>query len=148
MTLGEANQIANLLGVQVTEVLRQAGVPVADAKGIRVTGYVMPDSRVSSATAAKQIAAPPDVPASGFALQVRSPATHLDGASIYVGDKVLGEAAIGRLCVVETETARVIGTVRRGYDDDTMAVSPLLGGEVMDFQQEKKVAPVLWIRPR
>ena len=67
MTLEEANKIASLLGVQVTEVLRQAGVPVSDdVRGVALVGYVDANSTVKSLNSSKRIVGPPDVPHDGL----------------------------------------------------------------------------------
>ncbi len=155
MTLEEANQIAGLLGVQVTEILRQAGVPVSDdVKGVRLLGTVDAKSTVKSLVeSTKRIHAPADVPLEGFALQIRAANTFHDGWVLFVsGDKTPADTALDRLAVIYLANgSRIVGAVRRGYDDGAYNVLPLLdptGSGALENQHVEAVATVLWMRPQ
>lgn len=153
MTLEEANKIASLLGVQVTEVLRQAGVPVSDdVRGVALVGYVDANSTVKSLNSSKRIVGPPDVPHDGSALQVRAPSTFHDGWLLFVGGDNPPEAFQDMVCVITlTGGKRIAGTLRRGYESGTYNVIPLMdmtGKGTMEDQTVESVAPVLWMRPQ
>jgi lambda repressor-like predicted transcriptional regulator len=155
MTLEEANQIANLLGVQVTEILRQAGVPVSDdVQGVRLVGTVDARSVVKALTGgAKRIHAPADVPIEGYALQIRAANTFHDGWVLFVsGDKTAPELMLDRVGVIYLANGdRIVGVMRRGYESDSYNVMPLLdmtGTGTLENQSVEAVATVLWMRPQ
>lgn len=155
MTLEEANQIAGLLGVQVTEILRQAGVPVSeDVKGVRMIGTVDAKSAIKALPdSQKRIHAPADVPLDGFALQIRAANTFHDGWVVFCsGDKMSPDMALDRLAVIYmADGKRLVGTLRRGYEEGAYNVLPLLdatGGGVLENQAVEAAATVLWMRPQ
>lgn len=155
MTLEEANQIAHLLGVQVTEILRQAGVPVSDdVQGVKLVGTVDSKSVVKTLTGSvKRIHAPADVPIEGHALQVRAANTFHDGWVLFVsGDKTEPELTLDRLCVVYLANGgRVVGVLRRGYEAECYNVIPFLdmtGTGTLENQSVETAATVLWMRPQ
>lgn len=155
MTLEEANQIANLLGVQVTEILRQAGVPVSeDVQGVRLIGTVDSRSVVKPlAGAVKRIHAPADVPIEGYALQVRAANVVGDGWLLFVsGDKSPPELMLDRLCVATLKGGtRIVGSLRRGYDADLFNLLPFLdmtGTNTLENQAVESASSILWTRPQ
>lgn len=154
MTLGEANQIATLLGVSVTEVIRQAGIAVADdVQGVKLLGTVDAKSTVKPVSAGnvKLLTAPVDVPHDGHVLQIRSPQSLMDGWLLYVGAKAEEpELMVDRMCVIDLpEKKRVAGVLRRGYEPDTFTILPLLHPEAaMEDQTVDTASPILWIRPQ
>jgi len=156
MTLKEANTIAVLLGLPVTEVIRQAGIDVAqDVQGVRLTGYVDGKSSIKNipANQVRAIVGPPDVPHDGFALQIRAASNFYDGWMVYVGPQSdMPWLCLDRICVVALPGGqRVLGTLRRGYEEDTYNIVPLLdptGLTVLDNQKVEGVSPVLWMRPQ
>lgn len=154
MTLAEANQIAVLLGVSVTEVIRQAGIAVADdVKGIRLLGTVDSESNVKTLkdSAIKMVSAPPDVPADGFALQIRAPQSLQDGWLIMAGAMTdLMDLMLDRPCVVTlADKRRIVGILRRGYEPDAFNIIPMLAPEkAIEDQAVTAVSPILWIRPQ
>lgn len=154
MTLKEANHIATLLGVSVTEVIRQAGIAVAeDVQGVKLLGTVDAKSMVQKLkdSAVKLVSAPSDVPHDGFVLQVRAAQSREDGWLLIVGAAV-GEpdVMVDRLCVVTLkDSKRVVGVLRRGYEPETFNVVPYIDHQaVMEDQAVEAASPVLWIRPQ
>jgi hypothetical protein len=156
MTLGEANSIAELLGLPVTEVIRQAGIAVADdVKGVRLFGYVDAKSAVKNLPAgtARRVAAPADVPHDGLALQIRAANHFYDGWMVFVGPENDTPALfMDRICVITlANNQKVFGTLRRGYEEGHYNVLPLLdttGQNTLDDQEVDSVFPVLWMRPQ
>lgn len=153
MTLAEANQIAGLLGVSVTEVIRQAGIAVADdVQGIRLIGMVDAASEVRKLkdSQVKMVAAPPDVPHDGFALQIRAASAMQDGWLVLCGAAVEHPALmLERACVITLESGKqVAGVLRRGYEPDAYNIVPLLAGPTTEDQAVGAVSPILWIRPQ
>lgn len=152
MTAQEANKISGLLTIPVTEVLSQAGIPIEeDARQMQVKAYVDPRGSVHPITAknARRVAVPRDVPANGLALQVRAPELLTDGWLLIASPfDTRIDALLDRLCVVDVKSAgQVVGTLRRGYDDDRYSVVPFVGSASVDNVAVKAVAAVLWIRP-
>lgn len=152
MTLQEANQISSLLGVPVTEVIRQAGIDVSqDIKGVRLSGYIDALSCVNDLPKPhKPFNAPVDVPADGYAIQVRAPSAFNDGWFLIVsGGEHLPELLVDRLCVVALKGGKqVVGTLRRGYEPDTYNVLPLMpSAPTLENVEVVGAATVLWMRP-
>lgn len=151
MTSPEAHQIGQLLGVQVTEVLRQAGVPISDdVRTVPWAQYVTSKGQVKELAApGKRQVGPPDLPADGFALQVRSPASVYDKWMVFCsGAKLAAEGAVGRLSVVKCGEELYLGTLQEGYDAGTYNI--VLTVPSPGALENKKITwacPVLWIRP-
>lgn len=152
MTADEANRISGLLTVPVTEVLAQAGVQIEeDARSMPVRATIDARSALHPVTArnARQATAPRDVPSSGLAMQVRAPELLQDGWLLFAGNfDPRVSAMIDRLAVVEIAgNGRIVGTVKRGYDQDRVNVVPYLGGAAAENVNATSAAPVLWVRP-
>lgn len=152
MTNEEAARIAAALSIPVTEVLRNAGVQVSeDVHSVRMTGLVDCDGVVHDAAKSLRINAPVDVPSDGFVLQVRCPQDLHDGWLLLCGAHVLQpDAAVDRLCVVHLRSGtRVVGTMKRGYEQNTFnIVSTIPQVALRENQAVAHANPVLWIRPR
>ena len=152
MTNTEAHSIAMLLGVSVTEVLRQAGVPITDdVNTVALVGTVDASGRVRSVTSKVRHQVPPDVPSDGFALQVRCATSPADGWLILCASPVLQpEAALERLAVVTMENGtRMVGTLKRGYENGFFnVVTTIPASDTLENQSVTGANPVLWIRPR
>lgn len=152
MTADEANRISGLLTIPVTEVLAQAGIPIEeDARSMPIKATI--DARGAlhpvAAKNPRRVVAPRDVPAAGLAMQVRAPELLHDGWVLFAGafdPRVM--SMIDRVCVVEIAGAgRVVGTIKRGYDDGRVSVVPFVGNANIENVEPKSAAPVLWIRP-
>lgn len=152
MTTAEANKIANLLNVPVTEVLRQAGVPVTqDAHTAALTGLIDSASTIKKIDNKVRHQTPPDVPTDGFVLQVRSASSPTDGWLVYCSPAIAHPAAaLERFCVVTlADGETVIGTIRKGYEDSTYNIITTFPNQsVLENKKVTTVSTVLWIRPR
>lgn len=152
MTNEEAARISAELSVPVTEVLRHAGVRVTeDLHSVRMGGIVDCDGIVHDTENKARIAAPVDVPSDGYVLQVRCPQALHDGWLLLCAANVTpADEAIDRLCVVHLASGeRVIGTLKRGYEQRTYnVVSTIPTVEVRENQAVSHANQVLWIRPR
>lgn len=152
MTADEANRISGLLTIPVTEVLAQAGIPIEeDARSMPIKATI--DARGAlhpvGAKNPRRVVAPRDVPAAGLAMQVRAPELLQDGWVLFAGafdTRVM--TMIDRVAVVEIAgDGRVVGTIKRGYDDGRVSVVPFVGSANIENVEPKSAAPVLWIRP-
>jgi DNA-binding transcriptional regulator YdaS (Cro superfamily) len=152
MTNVEAHAIASIFGVPMTEVLRQAGVPVTDdVHTVALTGVVDGSARVRSIASKARQQVPPDVPGDGFALQVRCPTSTTDGWLIVCAPTVVEpQAALERLAVLHLENGdRVMGTLRKGYEPGLFNVVATFPAPVSAENQSITGANlVLWIRPQ
>jgi transcriptional regulator with XRE-family HTH domain len=152
MTADEANRISGLLTIPVTEVLAQAGIQIDDdARHLPIKAYVDARGVLTPLTSKnpRRIAAPRDVPANGLAIQIRAPELQMDGWVIFAGAFDLRVTAlIDRLCVIEIQSdGHMVGTLKRGYDDERFNLVPFTGAAVSANVAVKAAAPVLWIRP-
>jgi len=152
MTADEANRISGLLTIPVTEVLAQAGIQIEeDARSMPVKATI--DARGALHPVAsknpRRVVAPRDVPAAGLAMQVRAPELLQDGWVLFAGafdSRVM--AMIDRVAVVEiVGDGRVVGTIKRGYDDGRVSIVPFVGNANIENVEPRSAAPVLWIRP-
>lgn len=152
MTADEANRISGLLMVPVTEVLTQAGIPIEeDARSFPIKAWVDAHStlRAISARSARRVTAPRDVPGTGMAVQIRSSELTTDGWVLFAGARTLAvESMIDRLCIAEIPGGGdVIGTLKRGYDDEKFNLVPFTPSPTMNNISVRAAAPVMWIRP-
>lgn len=152
MTADEANRISGLLTIPVTEVLAQAGIPIEDdARSFPVKAWVDARGALHTVTAknARRVTAPRDVPGAGLAVQIRASELASDGWVLFTGAfDTRVESFIDRLCVVElASNGHMIGTLKRGYDDEKFNLVPFTGAATIDNVAVKAAAPVLWIRP-
>jgi plasmid maintenance system antidote protein VapI len=152
MTTAEANKIAVILGISVTEILRQAGVPVSeDAHTVALTGTIDANGKVKPLKGKERHQTPPDVPTDGIALQVRCPSSAADGWLVFCASATVPpDSALERLCVVNLKGGdAIVGTLRKGYNKDTYNIICTLPGNVThENQTVKNASTVLWVRPR
>ena len=152
MTSEEANRISGLLTIPVTEVLAQAGVPIEeDARSMPVKATIDARGALHPLTSKnpRRVVAPRDVPASGLAVQIRAPELLQDGWVLFAGAFDPRVAAmIDRLAIVEIAgNGRIVGTIKRGYDEGRVSIVPFVGNAHVENCEAKSAAPVLWIRP-
>lgn len=152
MTADEANRISGLLTIPVTEVLAQAGIPIEDdARSFPVKAWVDTRGSLHTITAknARRVTAPRDVPGAGLAVQIRASELASDGWVLFSGAfDTRVDAFIDRLCIVELSgDGHMVGTLKRGYDDEKFNLVPFTGASAIDNVAVKAAAPVLWIRP-
>ncbi len=152
ITTAEANHMAVILGISVTEILRQAGVPVTeDAHNVALVGTIECAGKVKKYTGKIRHQTPPDVPTDGIALQVRCPSSAADGWLLFCSSAAVAPlTSLERLCVVHLKSGdTLIGTLRKGYDKGTLNVNCALPEpHLYENQIVKSVSEVLWIRPR
>jgi transcriptional regulator with XRE-family HTH domain len=107
MRLEEAEKLAPLLGVPTYEVIKRAGVKLADQSGVTTT----------------------HLPRSAVAVQYRTAMTSLDaidGWTVYVEPPINGrvDQALGRLALVTLDSGiTIVGFLRRGYQPGTYNVT-------------------------
>lgn len=152
ITTAEANTIAQILSISVTEVLRQAGVPVSeDAHSVALVGTIDATGKVKKLSGKARHQTPPDCPTDGIALQVRCPSSAADGWLVFAASATTPPAtALERLCVVHLKSGdTIVGTLRKGYDKDTFnIICNLPEPHLHENVSVKSVSTVLWIRPR
>jgi len=152
MRTDEANQIANLLGLDVSEVLRRSGVPVEEGiRHVSVTLRAIENGKVENipSETVRRYPAPIDVPPNAEAVQIQDDNSNLDGWIMYSGlAKKDFASSTGRLCVVTLQDSRrILGVLKRGYASNRWNIVPLTGGSVQTDVEVDHVSDVRWIRP-
>ena len=152
MTNAEAHQISIILGVPITEVLRQAGIEVLDdVRRIKVTGHV-DDKNVVTLFPRKthdRVIGPADVPEGAYALQMRSPGKPSDGWMLFISPAEDDPRAhLGQLCCVAIETGEhMVAFVQRGYRSGTFNLITSTGDALRTDATLAWASPVMWIKP-
>lgn len=152
MTTHEAHQVATIIGVPVTEVLRQAGVDVLDdVTRVPITSYLDENGLVHLMPAKTHdvVPGPADCPIGTYAVQLRAPASTRDGWLLFVSP-TQDQAAdrIDQLCTVALSNGKqVIASVRRGYRSGTHNLIVWPTEKVWSDAEVVWCAPVLWIKP-
>jgi hypothetical protein len=152
ITNDEANTIAELLNLPVTEVLRNAGVEVQeDVRKIAITGYVDGDAHVHLLPKGSQdyINGPADVPRDAQCLQVRHLGAQFDGWNLFVASEQLPPlSVVDRAALICLHDGRLItGVIRRGYKAGTFNISSLPYWRAMENQLINWASPILWLKP-
>ena len=148
----EAQVIADLLGLPVTEVLREAGVAIKQGvETVPIAGSVDGTGRITLMPAGthEMVNAPTDVPRDGYALQMRAFGDPADGWVLFVSDASSSpEEHLDRLCAVTIKDGRaVLAWVRRGYRQGLHNLMLWPSREPLHDQSLASVSPVLWLRP-
>lgn len=152
MTPQEAQSIATVLGVPVTEVLRQAGIDVTeDVRRVQITGYADEQGIVTlfPAKTYDHVSGPADCPSGTHGIQIRAPGLPQDGWLLFVAPVEHDPAQhIDHLCTAALDTGQqVISVIRRGYRSGT---HNLVNYPSMSIRPDCKLvwaAPILWIKP-
>ncbi len=153
MTNEEAHQVSLILGVPITEVLRQAGIEVSeDVRRVKVTGYIDKDSCVTlfPKRTHDKVIGPADCPEGTYALQVRNPGSPKDGWMFFVSPSEDDPRAnLGRVCCVALENGEhIIAVVQRGYRTGTFNLINGSNGEAVRTDAGLVwSSPILWIKP-
>lgn len=155
MTTAEAQQIASLFAVPVTEILRRAGVDVRDdVRRVPLSGYLTPEASIEQVELEDGeqdfIEAPADVPGGSYAVQVRDHASPHDGwIMIISGDKVDPERVIDRACACSVIDGRVVtGVIKKGYKRGTYnLVITATKPQILENALIEWASPILWIKP-
>lgn len=154
ITTAEAQQIAGLFAVPVTEILRRAGVDVRDdVRMVPLSGYLTPDASIVQVEIEDEpdfIEAPADVPGGSYAVQVRDHASPHDGwVMIISGDKVDPERVIDRACACSVIDGRLVtGVIKKGYKRGTYnLVITATKPQILENASIEWASPILWIKP-
>lgn len=153
MTLQEANRTAQILGVPASEVMRQAGIAVDDnIKKVPIAATADQSGHITllAARTHEKIAAPADVPADSYAVQVRSPGHTKDGWVFFVSAaQNEPHQQIDSMCLCAlADGTQVLAYVRRGYRKETYNLTLSTdSGKLLQDQAVSWASPVLWIRP-
>lgn len=153
----EAEQLAPLLGVHVSEVIQRAGVDLDDlATGVKthLVGHIdgAGEAHIDWRSRTVQVETLPELPRSAVAIQYRTAMTNLDaidGWTVYVEPPTGGRVdhALGRLSLVTLESGMtVVGFLRRGYQPGTYNVTNFMPPQ-LDNVEVKWATPVLLLRP-
>lgn len=154
MTMEEAREIAAHLMVNVTEVMRQAGIEVLDdVRKVPITGYIGARSLVTLLPNGTHdtIIAPADTPGGSFALQVRVVNSPSDGWIYFIaGVHESPQECLDKLCLVALSDGTLIkGIVKKGYKKDLYNLVLVHESEqqVLENREIAWVTRVLWIQP-
>ena len=151
MTPKEAHQLAVILGFDVTEVLRRAGVPVTeDITMATVVGTIDSAHNVSMLPAASQhsVVAPPECYTNTLVLQTRDRATLRDGWLYFVSPvREQPETRLGQLSIIHVDGHTVLGWVTSAYLTGKFNVTSGHGEDLAVDAEPDWVSPVLWVKP-
>ena len=156
MRLDEAEKLAPLLGVPTYEIIKRAGVKLADPSGVTTTHLVghidgAGEAHIDWRARTVQVETLPDLPRSAVAVQYRTAMTGLDaidGWTVYV-EPPTGRVdnALGRLSLVTLESGiTIVGFLRRGYAPGTYNVTNFVPPQLENVGV-KWATPVLLLRP-
>lgn len=152
MTNPEAHQLSTILGVPITEVLRQAGIEVTDdVRRVPISGFADEDGLVSLMPNGTHefVVGPADCPNGTIAIQMRSPTSIKDGWLLFVSpaqDEPVTH--MDRLCSVALANGKqVIAVLRRGYRRGTHNLIVWPSDKVWSDAEVVWAAPVLWMKP-
>jgi len=156
MDVKEAGEVARLLGVHVDEVLRHAGVAVPNAQvmpgagRVPVTGWIDDEGVVhrGGVLGPTVVESPPMADSSqGAALRFQTGDVSDGWLAFYRPSDGVSLEAVGRLCVVGTETGlEALRVVRRGYESGTWSLTPYRGVARQESALLVSAAPVMWVR--
>ncbi len=153
VSLDEAKKIADLFGVNTTEVMRQAGVQVTeDAPIVTLRGFTKDGSEIEwlESSEHKQVPAPYDAGKKSFAIQDRTGDRPTDGWLYYVSGEHLEPANnLDRLVLLKLGSGEeIFGIVKKGYavGQYNVLLSPELK-KTLHEQTVEYVSPVIWIKP-
>lgn len=154
MTNQEAHQISVILGVPITEVLRQAGIEVVDdVRVVQLVGFVDGNQLVTlfPPRTHDRVVGPADCPEGTYALQRRDSTSPKDGWLCFVSPtQDEPQIHLGDFCCVALENGEhVMAFVQRGYRTGTFNLLHSMTGAAM--RTDAKVvwaSKVLWIKPQ
>lgn len=152
ITNQEAHEMAGLLGVSVSEILRRAGVPTSDdVRKVAIAGVIGEEGKVTifPQHSHDMVICPADVPASGFALQVRAASNYKDGWLYFVsGEQLPPEGMLDKFVVAVTTDGRThVCIMRRGYKSGTFNLLIVCSKGILENESLSWVSPVVWIKP-
>ena len=150
----DAEDIASYLQAPVEEVLKAAGIPIAEqkAEAVRVrivgtcNGEMLVDMRPSTVA---MIDGHRDLSRDSVAIRMQttgSAASYMDGWVLFFSpSNAIDPSMVNQMCVIELTTGdRRIGQLQRGYQSYTYNVVLLGGGTIQDIEV-KSANPITWI---
>ncbi|HXF44889.1 MAG TPA: helix-turn-helix transcriptional regulator [Burkholderiaceae bacterium] len=156
MRLIEAEYIAEILNVSLIEVIRHAGIRVAEFH-VPLAGHIDGEGVVhltakSSEPPVGETVAPADFSLEGLALLCiaeSGPLTPLNGWVFFTGRPAtrIGSDLLGRLVIAKPTKASLRLCRLARESSMTYAVAPALGGHPLCVGKVDWAAPVRWIRP-
>lgn len=152
MSTEEAHQLASILGVKTTEVLRQAGIAVTDdVRKVPISAAVDEHGVVNlfPDKTHDKVDGPADCPAGTYGVQCRAASALQDGWLLFVSpNQMEPHTQLDRLCLVTTLKGHAtIAMLRRGYRTGTYNLIAWPGREVRADTSVAWCSPVLWVKP-
>jgi transcriptional regulator with XRE-family HTH domain len=151
----DAENIASFLQSPVEEVLKAAGIPlaeqIAEAVRVRIVGVCNGEMLVNmQPTAVAMIDGHRDLPRDSVAIRMQtlgSGASYMDGWVLFFSpSNAIDPSMVNQMCVIELVTGdRRIGQLQRGYQSYTYNVV-LLGGGTLEDIEVKSANPITWIK--
>lgn len=153
MTNDEAHQLSLILGVPITEVLRQAGIEVSDdVRRVKVTGYVDGAAEVTlfPKRTHDRVVGPADCPEGTYALQVRDTRSPKDGWMKFISPSEDDPRQhLGQFCCVALQTGEhLVAFLHRGYRSGTYNLVRETGEQLRTDADVVWASRVLWIKPQ
>jgi transcriptional regulator with XRE-family HTH domain len=154
MTNDEAHQISIILGVPITEVLRQAGIEVSDdVRLVKVTGYIDDNAVVTlfPKRTHDKVVGPADCPEGTYALQKRLPGGIKDGWMLFVSPSEDDPRAhLGQMCCMALENGEhLVGHLQRGYRTGTFNIIRTSNSQPLRTDANVVWASkILWVKPQ
>jgi transcriptional regulator with XRE-family HTH domain len=153
MTNEEAHQVSLILGVPITEVLRQAGIEVTDdIRRVKVAGYVDANSAVTlfPKRTHDKVIGPADCPEGTYALQMRAANNPSDGWMIFVSPSEDDPRShLGQMCCVALDNGEhIVAFLHRGYRTGTFNLGKTTGDVLRTDANVVWASRVLWIKPQ
>lgn len=151
VTLEEAKKIADLFGVNTTEVMRQAGVLVTDdSRPLPLRGFTSNGQIEWLEGEQKTVHGPFDAGRKDYVIQNRTGMGPSDGWLYFVdGERMDPALGLERLCVLKLGSGEeILGIVKKGYSEGVYNV--LLGPDLKKTLHEQTVeyvSPIKWIKP-
>lgn len=149
--LGEAAQLAELLGVPMDDVLAHAGVdPEAGAvRAVPIVGWIDDRGEVHPQRPGgpRKAAAPLGMPDGAVALRFQTRDQSDGWLAFYVPTGNVDQDAVGRYSIVRSGVAWYAASVKRGYRRGRWTLTPMRDGDkVLEDIEVMSAAPVLWIK--
>jgi transcriptional regulator with XRE-family HTH domain len=148
MQLEEAARIAEILGLDVKEVLARAGVqPHKGPRSVSVVGVVDAAGRIHDKRGAGRADPPNDVPKTTVALRCEDRAAVIyNWVLFFVPAAAIVGDALERVSIVRTaDGAQYLAALSRGFEAGTYNLRGL-DGRMLENQRVTSASPVLWIR--
>lgn len=151
----DAENIASYLQAPVEEVLKAAGIPLAQQSAeivrVKIVGVCTGEMLVNmQSSAVAMIDGHRDLPRDSVAIRMQtlgSAASYMDGWVLFFSpSNAIDPSMVNQMCVIELTTGdRRIGQLQRGYQSYTYNIV-LLGGGTLEDIEVKSANPITWIK--